>query len=154
MVYKCITIFIFLSFFGFVSYSQVDNTKKTSSTNKQESEKEKFEKEQAVFLLKKILLESKSIENFQQKTYVIIEAAVTLWDYDKPFARESLLDFIDQSFADYQELLSTNNRTSEENNKLQDLSITLNKSLKALAGKDLEKGNYCKTNFLKSNSKI
>lgn len=147
MVCKCITIFIFLSFFCFVSYSQVDNTKKTSSTIKQESEKEKFEKEQAVFLLKNILLKSKSIENFQQKTYVIIEAAVTLWDYDKPFARESLLDFIDQSFADYQELLSTNNRTSEENNKLQDLSITLNKSLKALAGKDLEKAKLLQNKF-------
>ncbi|MGH2552351.1 MAG: hypothetical protein ACRDEB_01475, partial [Chitinophagaceae bacterium] len=139
MIHKGFTILILLIFCCFISYSQVDKTKETSSILEQQKEKKRFIKEQAILLLKTSLLGSKSIENFRQRTDVIAEASTTLWDYDQSFARESLLDFINQLLADYKEFLSKENRTKEENTTLRNLEYALKQTLKALAVKDLGK---------------
>lgn len=145
MIFKWFTILVLLTLCNFISYSQGNETRKTS--REQQREKEKYVKEQAILLLKTVLLDSKSIEHFQQKTDVIAEASTTLWDYDKSFAEESLLNFIKQSLANYKELLAKENRTTEENTTLQNLDYALKKSLKALAGKDLEKAKLLQNKF-------
>lgn len=147
MIYKWFTILVLLTLCSFISYSQVNDAKETSNVSERRSEKEKYVKEQAILLLKTNLLDSKSIKNFRQRTDVIAEASATLWDYDKSFAEESLLNFINQSLADYKELLSKENKTAEENTTLQDLSYALKKSLKALAKKDMEKANLLQNKF-------
>lgn len=147
MIYKWFTILVLLALCSFISYSQGNKTIKTSRVSEQQSEKEKYVKDQAILLLKNSLLNSKSIKNFRQRTDVIAEASTTLWDYDQSFAEESLLNFINQSLADYKELLSKENKTAEESTTLQDLAYTLKKSLKALAGKDIEKANLLQNKF-------
>ena len=129
------------------SYPQIDKSNKNTVVLKQKQEKERFVKEQAVLLLKNSLLNLKNIENFLQKTDVIIEASTTLWDYDKSFAEDSLLNFINQSLADYKELSEKENKTPEENAGLQNLFYALEKSLKLLAGKDLETAKLLQNKF-------
>jgi len=139
MIHKGFTTLILLTLCCVISYSQVDKPKETSSILEQQKEKKRFIKEQAVLLLKTSLLNSKSIENFRQRADVIAEASTTLWDYDRSFARESLLDFINRWLADYKELLSKENRTKEEHTILRNLEYALKTTLKALASKDIEK---------------
>lgn len=91
MIYKWFTISVLLIFCSFLSYSQANGVKETLSISERQSEKEKYVKEQAVLLLKTNLLDSKSIENFRQRVDVIAEASITLWDFDRVLAEESLL---------------------------------------------------------------
>lgn len=148
MTYKWITILIILNLCSIITYSQINDTdEKIPSISNEQSDNERYVKQQAVFLLKNNLLNAKSIENFRQRTKVIAEASTTLWDYDKSFARESLLDFINQSLADYKDLLSKENRTTEENTVLQNLAFALKKSLKALAGKDLQEARLLQNKY-------
>lgn len=147
MIYKWFTILILLTFCSFTSYSQVDDAKKPINVSKQQSEKEKLIKEQAILLLKTNLLNSKSIENFRQRTDVIAEASITLWDYDQSFASESLLDFVNRSLKDYKELLTKENRTTEENTMLRNLDYAVKISLKALAKKDVKTANSLQNKF-------
>lgn len=141
MVFKRFTILILLAFCSFVSYSQ------NGQSNVSQRQREKFIKEQAVLLLKNTLLEAKAIENFRQKTDVIIEASVALWDYDRVLAEETLLNFINQSLGDHEKLLAIENRTDGENAALENSVYALEKSLKALAGKDLEKAKILQNKF-------
>lgn len=94
MIYKWLTILFLLALCSFISYSQGNKTIKTSRSSEQQPDKEKYVKEQALLLLKTILLNSKSIKNSRQRTDSIAEASATLRDYDKSFAEESLLNFI------------------------------------------------------------
>jgi len=147
MNYKWFTSLFLLIVCSFAAYSQGNETKKNQKPAEKQSEKNKYVKEQAVLLLETVLLDSKSIKNFRQKTEVIAEASAALWTYNRSLAEDSLLSFINQSLADYKELLAKENKSDEEDSKLHDLSDAIKKSLKSLAGKDVEKAKLLQNKF-------
>lgn len=155
MIRRCLTVLILLILCSSVLHAQIEKPVKIPKTSEQQRakqhqqrEREKYVKEQAVSSLRTVLLNVKSIENIQQKADVITEVAAVLWDYDKPLAEESLLNFINQSLADYRGLLNSKEKlTKEETSKLHDLSYAIKKSLNELAKKDVQKSALLQNSF-------
>lgn len=143
MNHKLFVIVVLISLCGFNSFAQTDRP----AAFQPKKDREKFIKEQAVLILKNSLLDSKSIGNFRQRTDVVTEASAALWEYDRNFARESLLAFVNQTLSDYKELLSKENKTAEENIALRNITHAVEKSLKILAGKDLEAAEALQNKF-------
>src|SRR2546429_538050 len=99
MLCKWITVLLLLGFGSVISVCQKPDAQKISdppSDQKDQKEREKQIRNQAVFLLKDNLLKGKSINNLRQRADVVTEASTILWDYDRPVAEESLVTFIEQ----------------------------------------------------------
>lgn len=149
MFCKLIPILLFLGFCTVSSVSQKTDAPKASNASSEQKERENHIRNQAVFLLKDNLLKSKSISNLRQRADVIAEASTILWDYDRTFADESLVAFIEQSLTDYRALSAKEKRTAEENTTIGNLDYALKKSLKSLTQKDLRNGSLLQNKYFK-----
>ena len=147
MIRKWFIVLFLLFFVVPVAHSQDAAPPEPSRAAEEQSEIEKQIKDQAVFLLRNNLLRSKSIDNIRQRAEIVAEASVTLWDYDQPFAENSLLGFINQSLTEYKELLVKEKRTADETKSMQNLDFALKKSLRALARKDLRAADLLQNKF-------
>ncbi|MCC6330157.1 MAG: hypothetical protein IT174_16725 [Acidobacteria bacterium] len=149
MLYKPFLILLLLVLCCIVPAFSQDQENQNGLIGQEKRLREKHIRDQAILLLKTNLLNSKSIENFRQRTKVITESALVLWDHDRPFADESLSSFINQCLADYEELLAKERRTNEENRSLQDLDHALRKALNTMARKDVVRANLLQDKFFK-----
>lgn len=95
---------------------------------------------QAIFLLKDSLSNSKSIGSLRQRADVVVDASSVLWEHDKSFAEESLNAFVKRVLSDYEELAGKEKRTADEERTIRDLDFSLRRSLKLLMQKNSLEG--------------
>lgn len=149
MLYKPFLILLLLVLCCIVPAFSQDEENQNGLIGQEKRLREKHIRNQAILLLKTNLLNSKSIENFRQRTKVITESALVLWDYDRSFADESLSSFINQSLVDYEELLTKEKRTDEESASVRNLDHALRRALNALARKDVVRANLLQEKLFK-----
>lgn len=149
MLCKWIIVLLLLGFCSVSSVSQKSDAPTASNASPEQKDRENQIRNQAVFLLKDNLSKSKSIINGRQRADVITDASTILWDYDRPVAEESLLTFINQSLANYRDLLTKEKRTAEENKAIQDLDYALKTSLRVLTQKDPKNGSLLRNRYFK-----
>lgn len=152
-MFRWFQILALLAFGGFVSYAQVDKGGETANTLKQQKEKNEFEREQAILALKTSLFESRSVKFLRQRADIIAAASPALWNYDRSYAEEHLLSFINQSLTDYNDLLQKEKRNAEEKTALLNLDYALKQTLRALARKDMETAKSLQVKFFEIRQK-
>ncbi|HEX8288018.1 MAG TPA: hypothetical protein VF556_08485, partial [Pyrinomonadaceae bacterium] len=90
--------------------------------------------QQALQTLKGISIESRNIDNLQQRTQIISNVSDLLWNNEKNFARELLRNSISALTDDLQEVLNDKKRRNEA----KPLIKAINTLIKTLAQKDLK----------------
>ena len=128
---------------GLLSQTAISQTtphKPTQTAQTVEKGKQNPIRDQAVFILKDCLLNSKSIATLRQRADVIADASSLLWDYDKSFASDALNAFIELALSQYAELASKEKRTADEDKQIRDWEYGIKGSLKVMMQKDSANG--------------
>jgi hypothetical protein len=130
-------LFFTLTFTTF-SFSQKPNIKSVSNSKVSDDEKLKkqFIKEQAITSLKDILLNSKSVENLEQRANIVAKASIVLWNYDKPFTENSITTLTTELINEYESTFFDDNPNEEIIVKRWSLSYSVKTLIKAIAKKD------------------
>jgi hypothetical protein len=133
---------VFLLFFVIIPFSTLYSQKpipksvQNSKNNDDEKLKKQFIKEQAIASLKDILLNSKSVENLEQKANIVAKASIVLWNYDKPFTENSITTLTTELLNDYESTFFDDNPTEEIIDKRWSLSYSVKTLIRAIAKKD------------------
>ncbi len=149
MFSRWIIAFLFFGICSSLSFSQETEAPAATVANLDQEERAYQIKDQAISILKSNVLTSNKISNLRQRTDLMTESFILLWDYDQRFAAESLIAFIEQSLSNYTGLLTKDNRTFEEGVKLRDLDYALRNSLMYLAKREIENAKLLREQYFK-----
>ncbi len=131
------------------SFSQQKPNVKSNKISDEEKQKQKFITDQAILSLKDILLNPKSINDIEQRAYVVADASTTLWKYDRTLALDSILTTANNFISDYDSLVNSLNKTDGDANKKSKLNYAIKILLRALAKNDLKSAEKLQKKFLK-----
>jgi hypothetical protein len=128
----------FLIAFTTISLSQKPNIKPVPNSKVSDDEKLKkqFIKEQAITSLKDILLNSKSVENLQQRANIVAKASIVLWNYEKLFSENAITTLTTELINEYESTFSDDNPNEEIIDKRWSLSYAVKTLIKAISKKD------------------
>lgn len=140
-------VILLVAFCTLNSFSQQKPKDKTNQAD--EKQKRQFIIEQAILSLKDILLGAKSIDDVEQRAYVVAEASKTLWKYDQPFAEDSLLTTANDFISNYESVVQAMIKPADAEQKMEDLSSAIRILLRAIAKKDLKSADKLQEKFFK-----
>lgn len=140
-------VILLVAFSALNSFSQPKPKAKTIQT--EEKQKRQIIVEQATLSLKDILLGARSIDDVEQRAYVVAEASKTLWKYDKPFAEDALLTTANNLISSYESVVQALNKTDDAKQKIEDLSSAVRTLLRAVAKNDLKTADKLQEKFFK-----
>ncbi len=101
-------------------------------------------------ILKNNLLNSKSIANKYQQTDVIAQAFLALWNEDRRFATDFLMESIKSDLKSYESLLEK--ESEEKSEEKEELAYSINTKIKALAKKEVAAADSLMKEFIRMKS--
>jgi hypothetical protein len=145
--FRFAVVILLVAFFTSNLFSQQKPKDKTNQAD--EKQKRQFIIEQAILSLKDILLGAKSIDDVEQRAYVVAEASKTLWKYDQPFAEDSLLTTANDFISNYESVVQAMIKPADAEQKMENLSSAIRVLLRAIAKKDLKSADKLQEKFFK-----
>jgi hypothetical protein len=144
-------ILLLILFAGLVTvYSQSKPPNKVQNSNKnsdEEKKRQQFIKEQAILLLKEVLLNSKSVEDIGQRAYIVGEASSVLWKFDSAFAQDSILSSTNEFISRYDSILNQLSENEDDKINKRELNYAIKILLSKLAKNNLKLYNQLQKKF-------